>query len=221
LPIPAQEIRRRVLGGELGMVDPDLIQPASIDLRLGGDFLRYPPDSEGVFLREKAPKMESVPTIMLRGKEFIYHGVKIEPGEFMLAQTMESICIPNDLAGQINGRSSVGRLGLIVHVTAGWIDPGFRGTVTLELVNLSPHWIFLTLEVPICTLILFPLTEETDQPYRGRYQNQWYTTPSRIHEGIDYEWRKDGDPGDRPDPVGGPGGRSQLLGSPDVLDPRG
>lgn len=220
MPIPAQEIRRRAEAGELGMVNPDLIQPASVDLRLGGDFLWYGNAGQGgVILGEQGPKMGNVPLQMLPGKNFIYQGVKIYPGQFMLAQTMEDIRIPHDLAGQINGRSSVGRLGLIVHVTAGWIDPGFKGTVTLELVNLAPHWIFLTIGVPICTLILFPLTEVTDQPYRGRYQQQWYTTPSRLHEEVDYARENDHDR-NREGPFGGPGGGSQLFRPIDLSDHR-
>jgi len=199
----------------LGIVDPDLIQPASIDLRLGGDFLRYPQnDTDQIILGERPAAMLHVEESRINVRGEILHGTWLYPGQFILARTKERVVVPTDLAGQIHGRSSVGRLGLIVHVTAGWIDPGFDGTITLEMVNLGGRSIFLTIGVPVCTLSFYQLTEHTEMPYQGRYQYQTYTTPSRLYEGAQHG--QDFDADDRPAPPRGSLGGQALLRSTDV-----
>src|SRR5205085_828482 len=112
--------------------DPSLVQPASVDLRLGDSFrvfhnyrvstidLRYPPDN---LTEEVVPPQDEA---------FVIH-----PGEFCLGRTLEWVELPDDVVARIEGKSSLGRLGLIVHATAGFCDPGWRGTLTLELNNLT------------------------------------------------------------------------------------
>ncbi len=108
----------------------------------------------------------------------------IFPGEFLLACTLETVRIPADLVAQVNGKSSLGRLGLSVHITAGFIDPGFRGQITLELHNCSNASIRLERRMKICQLVLQRLTSPAERPYghpsrRSKYQNQMGITPSR------------------------------------------
>ncbi len=108
----------------------------------------------------------------------------IFPGEFMLACTLETVHIPPDLVAQVNGKSSLGRLGLSVHITAGFIDPGFRGQITLELHNCSNKTIRLERRMKICQLVLQRLTSPCERPYghptrKSKYQGQTGITPSR------------------------------------------
>lgn len=101
------------------------------------------------------------------------------PGEFMLATTTETVKIPIDLVGQVVGKSSLARLGLIVEC-AGFIDPGFRGQITLELYNLSEKPIELTKIENICQIVFYQLNEKAEDPYHGHYQNQKGTTRSYL-----------------------------------------
>ncbi len=108
----------------------------------------------------------------------------IFPGEFLLASTLETVRIPPDLVAQVNGKSSLGRLGLSVHITAGFIDPGFQGQITLELHNCSNASIRLERRMKICQLVVQRLTSPAERPYghptrRSKYQNQTGITPSR------------------------------------------
>jgi dCTP deaminase len=152
-------------GLEIGPLDEtlDQIQPASVDLRLGDvDF--------GCF--EEA-KMFSGWTA--------YH---MRPGEFTLATTLERVRIPPDLVAQVNGKSSLGRKGLFVHITAGFVDPGFEGQITLELYNCSNVPVILTPGMKICQLVLQKLLSPCERPYghesrKSRYQHQMGVTSSR------------------------------------------
>jgi dCTP deaminase len=108
----------------------------------------------------------------------------INPGEFMLACTLETVHIPADLVAQVNGKSSLGRLGLSVHITAGFIDPGFQGQITLELHNCSQKIIQLPRRMKICQLMLQRLATPAERPYghpsrKSKYQGQTGVTPSR------------------------------------------
>lgn len=150
-----------------GMVSPYLeenLQPASLDVRLDDTFLipdpiwtRYidigDPDSFADLYRT------------VRADEFILH-----PGQFVLGATIEKVDIPDNIVARIEGRSSLGRLGLIVHATAGYIDPGYRGTITLEMANLLTVPIVLRSGFSVAQLA-FEQTEFAQSPYKGRYQN--------------------------------------------------
>lgn len=159
--------------------DPGMIQPSSIDVRIDKYFRvfenhRYPHIDPAVeqadLTREVVPDDE---------EPFILH-----PGEFVLASTYEVISLPDDVAGRLEGKSSLGRLGLLTHSTAGWIDPGFSGHVTLELSNVAQLPIKLWPGMKIGQLCLFRTSSPSEHPYGSsvygsRYQGQRGPTPSR------------------------------------------
>ncbi|MER6301414.1 dCTP deaminase [Kitasatospora sp. NPDC001539] len=161
--------------------DPAMIQPSSIDVRLDRFFR--------VFENHKYPHIdpsEEQPDLTRlvepEGNEaFILH-----PGEFVLASTYEVITLPEDVASRLEGKSSLGRLGLLTHSTAGFIDPGFSGHVTLELSNVATLPIKLYPGMKIGQLCLFRLSSPSEHPYGSarygsRYQGQRGPTPSRSY----------------------------------------
>ncbi|MFG2904138.1 dCTP deaminase [Kitasatospora sp. NPDC048286] len=161
--------------------DPAMIQPSSIDVRLDRFFR--------VFENHKYPHIdpsEEQPDLTRlvepEGDEaFILH-----PGEFVLASTYEVITLPDDVASRLEGKSSLGRLGLLTHSTAGFIDPGFSGHVTLELSNVATLPIKLYPGMKIGQLCLFRLSSPSEHPYGSerygsRYQGQRGPTPSRSY----------------------------------------
>jgi dCTP deaminase len=179
------DIRRRLTDGDLvvePIADPELqIQPASIDLRLGREFLEFQrtnipcihPNSE----QEVDEYVEE--TYVEEGEEFILH-----PGDFVLGTTKERIEVPPDLLGTVQGRSSLGRLAIVIHATAGIIDPGYRGQITLELSNLGTAPVALSPDMRISQVIFTELKTPAESPYgreRGsKYQDQTGPQASRI-----------------------------------------
>jgi dCTP deaminase len=179
------DILRRLEDGDLvvePLDDPDLqIQPASVDLRLGRTFLEFQhanipcihPTSE----REVDEYVEE--TVVDEDGEFILH-----PGDFVLGTTYERVEIPPDLIAHVQGRSSMGRLAIVIHATAGIIDPGYRGQITLELSNLGTAPVALTPDMRISQLIFTELTSRAERPYgsdRGsKYQDQSGPQASKI-----------------------------------------
>jgi dCTP deaminase len=161
--------------------DPEMVQPSSIDVRLDRYFRvfenhRYP---------HIDPSVEQVDLTRLvepKGEEpFILH-----PGEFVLASTYETVTLGDDVAARLEGKSSLGRLGLLTHSTAGFIDPGFTGHVTLELSNVATLPIKLWPGMKIGQLCFFALSSPAEEPYGSqrhgsRYQGQRGPTPSRSH----------------------------------------
>lgn len=167
----------------------ELIGPASVDVVLGEEFLVSP-----VLGGDKAawpdavdPAQESDEWVRMR--TLPGYPVRLEPGEFMLGSTKESVSLGLGLAARLEGKSSLGRLGLMIHSTAGFIDPGFSGTITLELSNVARWPILLYPGMRIGQLSVFALSSPVATPYglaRGsKYQGQSGPTPSRSHEG----WR--------------------------------
>ncbi|MFD5316379.1 dCTP deaminase [Streptomyces sp. NPDC127098] len=161
--------------------DPVMVQPSSIDVRLDRYFRvfenhRYPhidPATEQPDLTRMIEPPGDEP--------FILH-----PGEFVLASTYEVISLPEDIASRLEGKSSLGRLGLLTHSTAGFIDPGFSGHVTLELSNMATLPIKLWPGMKIGQLCLFRLSSPAEHPYGStevgsRYQGQRGPTPSRSY----------------------------------------
>ncbi|MCP3029796.1 dCTP deaminase [Halobacillus sp. A1] len=152
------------------------IQPASADLTLGRHFMTVDEHSTGkLSLRESA----SYRDIHIGAQESII----IPPHSFMLATTKEWIKLPNHLTAFVEGRSSIGRMGLFVQ-NAGWVDPGFEGRITLELFNASRSPIELIEGWRICQLVI----AEMDQPtksYSGKYTGQSSTTPSAVYKDLD------------------------------------
>jgi dCTP deaminase len=180
-----RDIRARLREGTLAiepLSDEALqIQPASVDLRLGREFLVYRPaqvtvldpgDPAGI-----AASMERV--LIAEELAFVLH-----PGEFALGTTVERVKMPTDLVGMVDGRSSIGRLAVVVHATAGLIDPGFEGQVTLELSNIGSIAVKLYPGMRIAQIVLHQLSSPAELPYgseRGsHYQLQTGPQASQI-----------------------------------------
>jgi dCTP deaminase len=162
--------------------DVDLqVQPASIDLRLGREFLEFQRTNIPCIHPNSEQEVEEYvdETVVAEGGEFILH-----PGDFVLGTTMERVEIPGDLIAHVQGRSSLGRLAVVVHATAGVVDPGYRGQITLELSNLGTAPVALTPGMRVSQLIFTELSEPADRPYgaeRGsKYQDQAGPQASRI-----------------------------------------
>lgn len=178
-----RDIRAEIESGRVG-VSPfasEMVQPSSIDVRLDRFFRvfenhRYPHIDPAVEQIDLTREVEAI------GDEpFVLH-----PGEFVLGSTYEVISLPNDVAARLEGKSSLGRLGLLTHSTAGFIDPGFSGHVTLELANVATLPILLWPGMKIGQVCFFRMTSEADYPYGSsiygsRYQGQRGPTQSRSH----------------------------------------
>lgn len=160
----------------LPSLDEKRVQPASIDLTLGDEFAFWPTHGQVIDLNDAGtiPEMTRVQS---------RSGLKLHTGQFALASTAEVIGLAADLCARVEGRSSLGRLGLCIHATAGFIDPGFKGTITLELFNMSGHSLLLLPGMTICQLAVQLMSGPSARPYgaeRGsKYMNQEGATPSR------------------------------------------
>jgi len=160
--------------------DPALVQPASVDLRLGDSFrVFHNHRATAIDLRE--PPTNLTEEVRVGPDEpFVIH-----PGEFCLGRTREWVELPDDIVARIEGKSSLGRLGLIVHATAGFCDPGWKGTLTLELNNLTRVPIRLYAGLPIAQLSFMTLDAPARRPYGSpelgsHYQGQIAATESRY-----------------------------------------
>lgn len=155
-------------------IDEKSIQPASVDCRLGDTYLVVDDN------RMEAINLDSEITYReIQGKD-----ITIPPHSFILATTQEYIEIPDDLTAFVEGRSSIGRIGLFIQ-NAGWVDPGFKGRITLELYNASSLPIKLQAGKRICQLVFCKMDKKADIPYNGKYQGQLETTGSRVFKDID------------------------------------
>ncbi len=160
--------------------DPEMVQPASIDLRLGDSFRVFSNHKvTAIDLRDMPPNLTEEVTIG-PDEAFVIH-----PGEFCLGRTLERVELPDDLVARVEGKSSLGRLGLIVHATAGFVDPGWSGTLTLELNNLTRVPIKLYAGLPIAQLSVMALDRAAERPYGSEglgshYQGQVAATESRY-----------------------------------------
>lgn len=155
------------------------LQPASIDLRLGHDFLLWQRAATHVIdVYDDVTVQQDTERLVLKddGSEPLI----IAPGRLVLGCTLETVSIGPDLVGRVEGRSSLGRLGIIVHATAGYIDPGFKGKITLEIVNLNHLTIKLWPGMRISQLSVMQLTSTAEKPYAGKYQHDDRPTLSRI-----------------------------------------
>ena len=176
-----RDIRVRVADRSLGIdpYDEALIQPSSLDVRLDRYF-RVFNNYKYTDIDPAQQQDDLTSPVEPDGDEpFVLH-----PGEFVLGSTLEVISLPGDLAGRLEGKSSLGRLGLLTHSTAGFIDPGFSGHITLELSNTANLPIRLWPGMKIGQLCLFAMTSPSEHPYGSavygsRYQDQRGPTPSR------------------------------------------
>lgn len=169
-------IRALIEKGELKVepLEEFMIQPASVDLRLGRHFLTVD-EHDFDIIRMDQP---------IRYVEIERDEIVIPPLTFMLATTLEYIKLPNDLTAFVEGRSSVGRIGLFVQ-NAGWVDPGFEGELTLELFNANRQPIRLRAGRRICQLVFARMDRAAERPYRGKYLGQRKPVGSRLHEDTD------------------------------------
>lgn len=142
------------------------IQPSSIDLHLGSELKTIDGESKILFGDET---------------------YNLKAGEFILGSTYEWVEIPNDIVGTVEGRSSIGRLGITIHITAGYIDPGFKGNITLEIANLSQKTFQLKNGMSLCQIVFHELSSECEKPYGStelgsKYQNSKGTINSKYGE---------------------------------------
>ena len=170
--------------------DKQQIQPSSVDMRLGDEFKVFkvirkpyidPKDEEDI-----AEYMES--STVPEGEAFIIH-----PNEFALATTQEYVKVPDDLVARVEGRSSMGRLGVTMHVTAGYVDPGFEGRITLEISNIGAMPVALYPGQRVCQLVFETMTTPAELPYghpkrNSKYMKQLKPESSRVK--LDYELKK-------------------------------
>ncbi len=177
-------IRQEIAAGRLGIepFDEDALQPASVDLRLDRQFRLFRVTSRP-FVDVREPVEELTELVEIGENEpFI-----IQPGTFCLGSTIEIITLPHDIVARVDGKSSLGRLGLLVHATAGYVDPGWTGRLTLELSNQSQMPIALYPGMRIAQISFLRLSTPVDRPYGSpglgsKYQGQTGPTPSRISE---------------------------------------
>lgn len=157
---------------------PEQVQPASYDVRLGNEFKIFERDHRTeIDLDDPADITKHVH--IRDGDYFTLH-----PGEFVLGVTKEKVNMPDDLVSRIEGKSSVGRLGILVHVTAGFIDPGFRGPITLEMASLHPLPVKLRPGKLIAQLSFERMAQPAAEPYRGRYQDATGVESSKYGKAI-------------------------------------
>jgi len=179
-----RDIRSEIDNGRVTLDpwDPSMIQPSSVDVRLDKYFR--------LFDNHKYPYIdpaEAQPDLTRLVEVDPNEGFVLHPGEFVLASTLETVSLPDDLAARVEGKSSLGRLGLLTHATAGFVDPGFSGHVTLELSNVATLPIMLWPGMKIGQLAFFRLSSPTENPYGSQkygshYQGQRGPTASRSHE---------------------------------------
>jgi dCTP deaminase len=175
-------IRRLIDEGRIGLdpFDEDLVQPSSVDVRVDR-FFRVFRNSRYPFIDVKEEMEDLTELVETEDSEpFILH-----PGEFVLGSTLERITLPDDLVARLEGKSSLGRLGLLIHSTAGFIDPGWDGHVTLELSNVANLPITIYVGMKIGQVSFVQLSEPAEHPYGAaalgsKYQGQAGPTPSRY-----------------------------------------
>ncbi len=158
------------------------VQPSSVDLRLDATFRVFRNHTRQVIdvAEDQTDLTEEVKVVA--GDAFILH-----PGEFALGATLERVAVSDDLVGRIEGKSSLGRLGLLIHTTAGFVDPGWDGYLTLELSNVANLPITLYPNMKICQISFMEMTTPAEYPYGAdrlgsKYRGQRGPTPSRYHE---------------------------------------
>src|SRR5438477_10320474 len=169
---------------EIDPYDPSLLQPSSVDVRVDRYF-RVFRNSRYPFINVKEAQEDLTELVEVDGEPFILH-----PGEFVLGSTLERVQLPDDLVGRLDGKSSLGRLGLLIHSTAGFIDPGWNGHVTLELSNVANLPITIYPEMKIGQLSFVQMSEPAAVPsgsgaLGSKYQGQKGPTPSRYYRNLE------------------------------------
>ena len=175
-----QDILTKIKKGEIQIepFEPNNLQPSTVDLRLADEVRVF--DNWRLSLIDVKKRADPSQVVKISSQGFILH-----PGDFILGSTLEKISLPDNIAAKLEGRSSLGRLGLIVHATAGYIDPGFSGWLTFEISNLSRLPIKLYPEMKIAQICFFQMTSPALYPYGSeklgsKYQGQKGPTASKI-----------------------------------------
>lgn len=178
-----RDIRAEIEAGRIALTpfDPEFIQPASIDVRIDRFFRLF--DNHKYAMIDPAEEQPELTRLIDVAPDQPY---MLHPGEFVLASTYETVQLPDDIAARLEGKSSLGRLGLLTHSTAGFIDPGFEGHITLELSNMATLPIALWPGMKIGQLCFFRLESAADNPYGSagnlnRYRGQRGPTASRSY----------------------------------------
>jgi dCTP deaminase len=181
-----RDIRAALEAGEVAIrpYDPADLQPSSVDLHLDRSFRvfrnnRYP------YIDVRAPQPDLTELLSVADDEpFVLH-----PGEFVLGQTLEWVELPDDVVARLEGRSSLGRIGLLIHSTAGYVDPGWKGNLTLELSNVANLPIALYFGMKIGQISFFKMSSPVERPYGSpglgsKYQGQSEPTASAFHRDV-------------------------------------
>jgi len=179
-----KDIKLEIANGRVKLepYSEEMVQPASVDIRLDR-FFRTFENHKYQFIDPRQDQPELTRLVEVDAKDpFVLH-----PGEFVLGSTFEVVTLPDDIAARVEGKSSLGRLGLLTHATAGFIDPGFSGHVTLELSNVSNLPVTLWPGMKIGQLCFIKMSSASEHPYGSnvygsRYQNQRGPTPSRSFQ---------------------------------------
>ena len=182
-----RDIRAALASGRVGIepFDDAAVQPSSVDLRVDR-FFRTFHNHRHPFIDVKKQMEDLTEVVEVKEEEaFILH-----PGEFVLGSTKEYVRLPEDLVARLEGKSSLGRLGLLINSTAGYVDPGFEGHLTLELSNVANLPITIYPDMKIGQISFFRLTSPAENPYGSgrvgsKYQGQRGPTPSRYHENFE------------------------------------
>ncbi len=177
-------IREEIEAGRIAFdpFDPDLIQPSSVDVRVDNRFrVFHNARRPYIDVREPMDDLTELVTIEREDQPFILH-----PGEFVLGQTLERVRLPDDLVARLEGKSSLGRLGLLIHSTAGFVDAGWEGNLTLELSNVANLPITIYRGMPIGQISFMRMDRAVEHPYGSdeagsKYQGQDEPTASRFH----------------------------------------
>ncbi len=181
-------IKSEIEAGRI-VVDPydeSLVQPSSIDVRVDGKF-RVFHNARHPYIDVRKPMEDLTELVEITRDEepFVLH-----PGEFVLGQTFESIALPDDIVARLEGKSSLGRLGLLIHSTAGFVDPSFEGNLTLELSNVANLPITIYKRMPIGQISFMRMDGPVEHPYGSsemgsKYQGQAEPTPSRFYRNFE------------------------------------
>lgn len=165
-------IKRMLAQGSLGAapIEEMQIQPASIDIRLGSTYSIVEDTSDGILRMDNEMKYKTI-----HADRYL-----LMPGQFVLATTIEFFRLPNDLTAFVEGRSSLGRMGLFIQ-NAGWVDAGFEGEITLELFNANRCAIELQAGRRVGQLVFAQMDDTAENPYHGKYQGQRGATGSKIY----------------------------------------
>ena len=180
-------IKQEIADGRLVFdpYDESLVQPSSVDMRVDRQF-RVFHNARHPFIDVKQPMEDLTELVTMEGDEpFILH-----PGEFVLGQTLERVSLPDDLVARLEGKSSLGRLGLLIHSTAGFVDAGFEGNLTLELSNVANLPITIYHGMPIGQISFMRMDGPVENPYGAReagskYQGQAEPTASRYYRNFE------------------------------------